>query len=95
MKTSKETLNACEIVIPAKAGIHAFNRLLDPRFRGDDLIGVSPKRRRALAELAAPGGAQLQILPERGGPFPASAAPCTEDCSPVSGSAKRVTRSDT
>jgi hypothetical protein len=38
---SKEVLIKSEILIPAKAGIHAFNQLLDPRFRGDDLISAS------------------------------------------------------
>jgi branched-chain amino acid transport system ATP-binding protein len=34
---SRETPNRSEIVIPAQAGIHASNQLLDPRFRGDDV----------------------------------------------------------
>jgi hypothetical protein len=38
---SRETLNRSEIVIPAKAGIHASNQLLDPRFRGDEVISAS------------------------------------------------------
>jgi hypothetical protein len=38
---SRETPNRSEIVIPAQAGIHASNQLLDPRFRGDDVIRAS------------------------------------------------------